>query len=101
MTSLLPIQLYFLGEAVSRINTRLQDIARRKNVVFLDLYPIFLGPEGKPVRDYFEIDGVHLSDKGYESWARTLEDTIFPGLDWICVIQFTLSDFNELHLAEH
>lgn len=81
MTSLLPIQLYFLGEAVPRVNTRLQDIAREKGVVFLDLYPIFLGPEGKPVRNYFEIDGVHLSDQGYETWARTLEDTVFRGLD--------------------
>ena len=81
ITSLLPVQLYFLGEAVLRINNHLQDIARKKNVVFLDLYPIFLEQDGKPIRDYFETDGVHLSQAGYETWARAVEDTVFPAPD--------------------
>ena len=81
MTSLLPVQLYFLGEAVPRINRRLQSVAREKNIIYLDLYPLFLGPDGKPIREYFDIDGVHLSDQGYETWARAIEDAVFPVLD--------------------
>lgn len=81
MTSLLPIDLSFLGEAVPRINKRLQKIARENGVTFLDLYSLFLDQDLKPVRAYYEFDGVHLSEAGYEVWAKTLENTIFPGLD--------------------
>lgn len=80
ITSLLPVQLYYLGKAVPLINTHLQDIAREKNILFLNLYPIFLGQDGKPIRNYFEIDGVHLNERGYEIWAGVIEESIFPAL---------------------
>jgi len=80
ITSLLPIELSFLGDAVPRVNKRLQDIARHKNISYLDLYPLFLGKDLKPVSAYYEMDGVHLSAKGYEVWAQTLENTVFPSL---------------------
>jgi len=80
MTSLLPIELFFLGEAVPRVNRRLRDIARNKDVLFLDLYPLFLGADAKAVKDYYDADGVHLSPEGYEVWAQALEDTVFPAL---------------------
>lgn len=81
MSSLLPIDLYFLGEAVPRVNKRLKNIAREKNSIFLDLYPLFLGEDSRPVRDYYEADGVHLSERGYQVWAAALERRVFPGLD--------------------
>ena len=80
MTSLLPIELFFLGEAVPRVNMRLKEIARDKNSLYLDLYPLFLGEDSSPNSHYYEADGVHLSEEGYETWARTLEDTVFPRL---------------------
>jgi len=81
MTSLLPMDLFFLGETVPRVNRRLRDVAKRKSIVYLDLYPLFLGKDSKPVETYYEVDGVHLSEKGYETWARALEDTVLPFLD--------------------
>ena len=81
MTSLLPIELFFLGDAVPRVNKRLRDISLDKNVIFLDLYPLFLGEDSRAVSLYYEIDGVHLSEEGYEVWARALEDRILPSLD--------------------
>lgn len=80
MTSLLPIELFFLGEAVPRVNERLKDIARGNNIIYLDLYPLFLGKDSKAISAYYEADGVHLSDKGYEVWARALETSILPSL---------------------
>ncbi len=50
MTSLLPIELFFLGDAVPRVNRRLRDIARDMNIVYLDLYPLFLGEDSKAYR---------------------------------------------------
>ena len=78
MTSLLPMDLFFLGEAVPRVNKRLRDIAMGKNIIYLDLYPLFLGKDSKPVSTYYEADGVHLSERGYEKWARAVEDLVFP-----------------------
>ncbi|KPJ99023.1 MAG: hypothetical protein AMJ60_06370 [Desulfobacterales bacterium SG8_35] len=80
MTSLLPIELFFLGDAVPRINERLKAIARENNITYLDLYPLFLGEDSKAVSAYYEADGVHLSDEGYEVWARALETSILPSL---------------------
>jgi len=81
MTSLLPIDLFFLGEAIPRVNKRLKKIAQEKNIIYLDLYPLFLGKDSKPVTSYYGPDGVHLSEAGYETWARALDDAIFPELD--------------------
>jgi lysophospholipase L1-like esterase len=80
MTSLLPIELFFLGDAVPRVNRRLKDIARSGNVVYLDLYPLFLGEDSRANPAYYETDGVHLSEEGYEVWAGALEDTVLPSL---------------------
>ena len=78
MTSLLPIELFFLGDAVPRVNRRLQDIARLHNIFFLDLYPLFLGEDSKAVTAYYEADGVHLSEEGYDVWVRALEEKVLP-----------------------
>jgi len=80
MTSLLPMDLFFLGDAVPRVNKRLKDIACKMNIIYLDLYPLFLGDDTKPVKDYYESDGVHLSKEGYEIWAKALEDAVLPTL---------------------
>jgi lysophospholipase L1-like esterase len=81
MTSLLPMDLFFLGDAVPRVNKRLRNIARKMNIFYLDLYPIFLGDDTKPVTAYYEADGVHLSQEGYDVWAKALEDAVFPARD--------------------
>ena len=78
MTSLLPIDFFFLGEAVPRVNRRLKRIAAEKRVYFLDIYPLFLDENSQAIGAYYETDGVHLSKVGYEVWARALEQKIFP-----------------------
>jgi len=80
MTSLLPIELFFLGDAVPRVNRRLQDIARQKNIAYLNLYPLFLGKDAKAVTSYYEADGVHLSEEGYGVWAKALEDSVLSSI---------------------
>ena len=58
------------------------DLSRRKNnsILYLDLYPLFLGKNKKAIASYYEADGVHLSTEGYEVWARALEETVFRPL---------------------
>jgi lysophospholipase L1-like esterase len=80
MTSLLPIELFFLGDAVHRVNKRLRGIARDKHIFYLDLYPKFLDVNARAITAYYEADGVHLSEQGYEVWAKALEGTVFRSL---------------------
>jgi len=81
IVSLLPVNLSFLGDAVPRVNKRLKDIAQNNKILFLDLYPLFLDDNSQIITSYFETDRVHLSDEGYEIWAKALENTVFPRLD--------------------
>ena len=81
MTSLLPVDLFFLGDAIPRINRRLKEISENNNILYLDLYPLFIDENSRAITSCFEADGVHLSAEGYEIWARALENTIFPCLD--------------------
>lgn len=78
ITSLLPIDFYFLGEAVPRLNRRLERLAAEKHVHFLDLYPFFVDDNSQAIGAYYAPDGVHLSNAGYEVWARVLEKRVFP-----------------------
>ena len=81
MTSLLPVDLFFLSDAIPRINRRLKKIAENNNILYLNLYPLFIDENSRAITSCFEADGVHLSAEGYEIWARALENTIFPCLD--------------------
>jgi len=40
MCSLLPVDLYFLGDAIPRVNGIMEDIAQNNKVLFLDLYSL-------------------------------------------------------------
>jgi len=74
MVSLLPIELFWLGDAIPRVNRRLKEISQNLAVNYLDIYPLFLGRNGKQNPACFEPDGVHLSLQGYKVWANALED---------------------------
>ena len=81
LVSLLPLDLFFLGDAIPRVNGKLKEIAQKNNILYLDLYPLFIDENSRTITSYFEADGVHLSADGYEVWARALENTVFPSLD--------------------
>jgi lysophospholipase L1-like esterase len=78
ISSLLPADLYFLGDAVPRVNRRLQETALRSGAVYFDIYPLFIDDNSRIISSYFEPDGVHLSGAGYEVWANAIEETLFP-----------------------
>jgi lysophospholipase L1-like esterase len=80
MVSLLPVDLFFLGDAIPRVNERLKDIAQKNSILYLYLYPLFLDENLRTITSYFEADGVHLSPQGYEVWSRALENSVFPSL---------------------
>jgi lysophospholipase L1-like esterase len=46
---------------------------QEKELVFLDVSKAMLGADGKPRRELFRGDGLHLNDEGYAVWASLLK----------------------------
>ncbi|HTL18257.1 MAG TPA: SGNH/GDSL hydrolase family protein [Patescibacteria group bacterium] len=53
-------------------NSLVAEYCRSHGVIFIDVFPLMLGPDGKPRPDIFLKDGLHMNAKGYEIWAKAL-----------------------------
>lgn len=70
VTSLLPMKLPFLAEdTISSLNNHIEEVTRQTGCCFLDMHKKFL--QAKDL-ELFQEDGVHLTYRAYELWARTL-----------------------------
>ena len=47
-----------------------------KGMKFVDIVPVMLDADGKPIPDLFVKDGLHLSPKGYELWTAEVKRAI-------------------------
>ncbi len=45
---------------------------------FLDVHPLMLGDDGKPLPDIFVADGLHMNPKGYALWTKALRPHLKP-----------------------
>ena len=45
---------------------------------FVDIWTPMLGPDGRPRKELFRSDGLHLNARGYELWARLLRPHLQP-----------------------
>lgn len=43
---------------------------------FIDIFPRMLGADGKPIRELYVEDGLHMNRKGYEIWIPLVSDTL-------------------------
>ncbi len=57
------------GDVVKEINARLRDVAREKEITYIDLYSSFSNADGKLVQEYTN-DGLHLLGEGYLLWKK-------------------------------
>ncbi len=46
--------------------------AKDSRLGYIDIVPVMLGPDGKPIEELFVKDGLHLSPKGYELWTKAV-----------------------------
>jgi lysophospholipase L1-like esterase len=71
---LLPVRLpWFAEDTVPRVNERLQLLAAKKKVEFLDIYQKFTDSDNRFDATCFLEDGVHVSDHGYKVWHKAIE----------------------------
>jgi len=59
-----------LVDKIRQANALMRAAAEKTpNVVFVDVQPPMLGPDGKPRAELFLRDGLHLNAEGYKLWA--------------------------------
>ncbi len=72
--SILPDTLEWISnDIIKDTNRLLEQIAREYDAEYLDVYRLFVDPQGNPKNAYLQDDGVHLSSMGYEVWADEVE----------------------------
>lgn len=72
--SLLPVDIEWVGnDVILDINRLLEEIARDYKTEYLDVFKLFVDAEGTPKNGYLSDDGVHLAEKGYDAWAKEVE----------------------------
>ena len=73
--SLLPVDMPWVrNDTIRTINRHLAEIAREQNAEYLDVYAAFTDDQGDPKPGLLSDDGVHLASKGYEVWAKVVEE---------------------------
>jgi len=59
---------------MQRANTLIREFCGSDHRLhYIDVVPAMLDAEGKPRRDVFKWDGIHLNDKGYAIWASIVK----------------------------
>lgn len=59
-------------EEVKRLNTLAAAYCQRHGITFIDVFPLMLGPDGRPKPDIFVQDGLHMNEKGYAIWREAV-----------------------------
>jgi lysophospholipase L1-like esterase len=49
---------------------------QEKGLVFVDVVPVMLGPDGTPIPELFVKDGLHMTPKGYELWTAEVRKAL-------------------------
>jgi len=81
LQSLLPINESFgrykkmtgKTDMIPAINARLTEVAKERDIPFINLYPLFIKPETNILREELTGDGLHLKEEGYQIWAKALK----------------------------
>lgn len=63
------IHIYRKNPDISILNDFLKKLAKENDLVYIDLYNIFITPNNKLNPEY-SFDGLHLNGKGYEIWKN-------------------------------
>lgn len=61
------------SEQIPEINSKLRTIAKNWNLIYIDLFPLFVEPDTYILRANLTGDGLHISEEGYEIWRKELK----------------------------
>lgn len=64
-------------EKQTKANALVREVcATDSRLGFIDVVPRMLGPDGKPVPDFFVKDGLHMTPAGYEAWTAAVREAL-------------------------
>lgn len=78
--SVLPCSVEWGGSMpgqIKKINQSLQNICRKNDILFINLYDVFIDPSGY-LKKNLTRDGLHLNKNGYDLWAKQVGKYILP-----------------------
>lgn len=63
-------------DKMRKFNSDVKNYCLKNELIFIDVFPLMLGPDGLPKPDIFREDRLHMNDKGYAIW----KDAVGPSL---------------------
>lgn len=58
---------------IPEINAKLKELAKKRNITFIDLFPLFTEKNTNILREKITTDGLHINAEGYEIWEKELK----------------------------
>jgi len=78
--SLLPVtdvkQTQGINHDIKELNSWLKTQSKQYGFAYINLYPLFLDQRKKGLAESLTTDGIHLTEKGYKLWEKTLRGKI-------------------------
>ncbi|MEM9420340.1 MAG: SGNH/GDSL hydrolase family protein [Planctomycetota bacterium] len=66
-----------MRQAIGKVNAWTREAVRaRPGTDWVDIHDRMLGSDGKPRKELFADDGLHLSPAGYQLWAQAVRDDV-------------------------
>ena len=63
-------------QMIRRINTYIEKLAKKNNMTYVNIYPLFKDENSDYAKDELFKDGLHPNEKGYRIWADHLKSLI-------------------------
>ena len=64
-------------DLIIQLNNKLKEYCANHALTYIDLYTPLLGAHPKTMKAEYCRDGLHLTEKGYEVWAKTIRPYIY------------------------
>jgi lysophospholipase L1-like esterase len=74
--SILPVNNTFSNGLIENYNNLIQSLCNAKNVKFISLYSLFKDSKTIIKLNYYQPDGIHLTDAGYQVWANVIREYV-------------------------
>lgn len=66
-----------LWPTIQEANAKIKALCEAdKNSKFIDVSPVMLGPDGKPIKELLRDDGLHMVPAGYTRWVKLIAPEI-------------------------
>ena len=57
---------------VKQLNSLAEKYCRHHGIAFINVFPLMLGADGRPLPDIYVADGLHMNAKGYAIWRQAV-----------------------------